>query len=354
MRTSKILVITIGWALLIQACKPDYQERLAAVNTDRITQVKVTIVKSVEEPIPISASGILASKSQALLSFKIGGVIDKIFVEEGQTFKKGQVLARLELTEINSRVLQAEENVKKLTRDRDRVSRLYQDTVATLEQLQDITTALEVAQAELDIADYNRQYATIIAKESGKVLRRMAERGELTTAGNPLFQVALNGKNKSHILKIGVADRDVVKVQLGDSASVSFDAFPGKTFFANVSEVAEAADPFTGTFELELTLQSEDALLKDGFVAKLEVFPSKQAPYYKIPMSALVEGDAEEAIIYIPDQNSVRPLWVHPDYITDEYFTISIGEMRGMGKVVTQGAAYAKPGEAVEIINDQP
>lgn len=354
MRTPKIFIITIGLILSIQACKPGYQEKLAAVNTVRVTKVKVTQVNPMEGPIPLSASGLLASKSQALLSFKVGGVIDRIFIEEGQTFKKGQVLARLELTEINSRVLQAEENVKKLTRDRDRVSRLYQDTVATLEQLQDITTALEVAQAELDIANYNRQYATIVAKESGKVLRRMAERGELTAAGNPLFQVALNGQSKSHVLKIGVADRDVVKVQLGDSAKVSFDAFPGKTFLANVSEIAEAADPFTGTFELELTLQAEGVPLKDGFVAKLEVFPSRQAPYYKIPISALVEGDKEEAIIYIPDQNSVKPLRVHPDYITDHYFTISIDEMKGQGEVVTQGAAYAKPGEAVEIINDRP
>ena len=346
----------MSWVLLIgvavMGCKPGYQEQLAEVNTSRTTKVQVQNLKPSVEPIPVTATGVLASKAQAMLSFKIGGVVDQVLVEEGQSFRKGQVLARLELTEINARVKQAQENVSKLQRDKDRVQRLYADTVATLEQLQDISTALEVAEAELEIAAYNQDYALVVAKEDGKVMRKMAERGELIGAGSPAFQVAYRGRNNSHIVRIGVADRDVVKVQLGDSAQVSLDAFPGQTFTAYVSEIAEAADPMTGVFELELTMGETAFRLRNGFIAKLDLYPSIQSEYYKVPMVALVEGNGSEATIYAPDENTVRKITVHPTYITDEFSVVEKAELSDAAAIVTQGAAYAKPGEPVEFLND--
>lgn len=345
-----ILVILTGWTVL--SCKPGYQEELAAVNTERTTKVRLQKLSVTNEPIPVVASGVLASKSRAFLSFKTGGIVEKLMVEEGQSFKKGQVLARLELTEINARVNQAEENVTKLTRDRDRVKRLYADTVATLEQLQDITTGLEVAQSELEIALYNRQYASVVAREDGKVLRRMTERGELINPGTPVFQIAYKNGRSSHIVKIGVADRDVVKMQTGDSAVARFDAYPGRSLRAVVSEIAEAADPRTGVFEIELTISDSPYRLRDGFVAKLEVYPSLQEAYYKVPMSALVEGDAEEATIYVPENKTVKKMTVHPTYITDEFFVISEEEAKNLETVVVQGTAYARPGVEVEVLND--
>ena len=183
-------------------------------------------------------------------------------------------------------------------------------------------------------------------------MRKLAERGELISPGTPAFQVAYSGNRSSHVIRIGVADRDVVKVQLGDSASVKLDAYPGKQFRAFVSEIAEAADPMTGVFELELTLGESPYRFRNGFIAKLELYPSLQEEYFKIPMIALVEGNGSEVTIYKPDQNTVKKVIVHPTYITDEFFVIEKSEMVGDPNIVTQGAAYAKPGEPVEFLND--
>ena len=352
MKTLNTLSMMLLIGVFVMSCKPGYQEKLAEVNSTRVTQVQVQNLTPTKEPIPVVASGVLASKAQAMLSFKVGGVVDQVLVEEGQSFRKGQVLARLELTEIKARVKQARENVTKLERDQARIKRLYADTVATLEQLQDISTALDVAKSDLEIAEYNQAYALVVAKEDGKVMRKMAERGELIGAGSPAFQVAYRGKNNSHIVRIGVADRDVVKVQLGDSAQVKLDAYPGQSFTAYVSEIAEAADPMTGVFELELTMGESAFRLRNGFIAKLELYPSIQGEYYKVPMMALVEGNGTEAIIYTPDQNTVKQLTVHPTYITDDFFVVEKSEMTPGATIVTQGAAYAKPGEPVEFLND--
>ena len=146
MNIHKLFALSLLVGLIAQSCKPAYQEKLTEVNTERITKVKVVNLEIKNEPLPVYATGVLASKSQALLSFKVGGVIDEVLIDEGQSFQKGRVLAKLELNEISARVKQAEEGVKKLKRDLVRVQRLYSDRVATLEQVQDLSTALSVAE----------------------------------------------------------------------------------------------------------------------------------------------------------------------------------------------------------------
>ena len=152
-------------------------------------------------------------------------------------------------------------------------------------------------------------------------------------------------------MKIGISDRDVVKTQLGDSATLIFDVYPKLVFKASVSEVAESVNPRTGTFEIELTLENSQVMLKDGFVAKLQLYPSLQENYYRVPMASLVEGDAQEAIVYVPSQNTVKSIVVTPTTITDTYFIVSEDELGANAKVVTNGANYALPGEPVQILN---
>src|ERR1041384_1687355 len=76
-------------------------------------------------------SGLIASNAEARLSFKIGGIVSRIYVKEGDHVAKGQLLATLDLTEIDAQVQQASQNLEKSKRDEGRISNLYRDTVAS-------------------------------------------------------------------------------------------------------------------------------------------------------------------------------------------------------------------------------
>src|SRR6478609_8718884 len=116
-------------------------------NTNRIAEhaipVKVISVSSLKWSDDIIATGLLTTENEAIYSFKIGGVISKIFVEEGQFFSKGQVLALLNTTEITAGYEQARLSVEKAQRDYDRALHLYRDSVFTLEQLQNTKTGFD-------------------------------------------------------------------------------------------------------------------------------------------------------------------------------------------------------------------
>ncbi len=349
-----IFIINLLVVLVITSCNPQYQDT-SSQNDQPVARVKVEAVSIKQTPIPIEVSGILASKAETNLSFKLGGIIRRIHVEEGQTIKKGQLLATLDLAEISAQVNQAQNAVDKASRDLTRIQNLYRDSVATLEQLQDLQTVHQVAQADLRIVSFNQKYARIKAPFTGKVLKRHAEQGEMVNPGMPILTVG-NHHSNSYVIRVAVADKDIVRLALQDSAHLYFDAYPQQAFRARISELAEAADPRTGTFEVELTANSANGILKNGFVGKAMIFPSSQEPYYQISMDALVEGDQERAKIFTYQQQDQKAqlLVVKPHDIRADYFTVLAREQAPFSHVITEGAPYLKHGQTVKSISSHP
>ncbi len=320
------------------------------------TSTPVVTAQVVRQPLatPVAGSGVLASKKEARLSFKTAGIIAGIRVDEGQTVRKGQVLATLNLTEINSQVAQARNNLDKARRDMERVQRLYADSAATLEQMQNATTGYEVASSALTSVRFNQQYSVITAPEDGRILRRMMEEGELATAGKEVFLFAGSSSGDGWIVRTGIADRDMVKLKIGDQAKLTLDAWPGETFPAMISEIAAAADPVNGTFEVELKVHPQGKKLVTGLVAKVEIFPSGQPEMLVVPIEALTEADGDRGSVYTLDaagtgvqKRSVRTASIYGDVVA-----VREGLKEG-ATVITGGTAYLTEGARVKVVNDR-
>lgn len=341
-----LLLISIMWACGNSDTKQEV--KTPAVNT-KMVQVEVAQLAQTSQVRPIITSGILNAKSEFKLAFKIGGIIQQIYVEEGQNVVAGQVLARLEQAEISAQVSQAQNALEKAQRDYKRADILYKDTVSTLEQVQNAATARDVAEAQLQIASYNQKYSAIYAPTSGKVYSRMAEPQELITPGKPVLLIGSTAQ--AQVIRVGLSDRDIVKIKLGDEAKVYFDAYQGETFRARVTEIAERANERTGTFEVELSIQSSNRLLKNGFVAKIELYPSQGETEYKIPLGALVSAERRMASLYVPDRKTrgVKKIEVPIQDINNQYFTVKKEDIQGITEVITSGAAYLNNESKIDI-----
>ena len=176
------------------------------------------------------------------LSFKTGGIVASVNVKEGDRVKKGDLLAALDLSEIKANVVQAQNGYEKALRDIERVENLYRDSVATLEQKQNATTALNVAKSTLEIARFNLAHSSITAPGDGIILKQLSRRNEMVAAGYPVFFFGSSGKQWK--IKANLSDRDIVRVNPGDSAVVNFDAHPEVEFCAVVDQVGGIANPF--------------------------------------------------------------------------------------------------------------
>jgi RND family efflux transporter MFP subunit len=298
---------------------------------------------------PVEATGTLHSKDEIELSFKMPGIIARVLVAEGQQVRRGQTLATLDLREIDAQVMAAQSAVTKAERDLARAEALYADSVATLAQVQDARTGAEVARSGLQGAAFNRRYASIVAPADGVVLRKLAQDGELVSPGAPVL--VLGSSERGQVLRVGVADRDAVRLKPGDAATVRFDAFPGEEFAGAVREVAPSADPRTGTYQVEVSVTANGRPLASGLVGRVEVRPAAGTEMALVPIQSILEADGTEATVYTltEDGKRARRLPVTVGFIQGERVAVS-GGLEGVGAVVTDGASYLGDGAAVKVV----
>jgi len=302
--------------------------------------VRTIIVQKQQVIFPIHTSGKLASKTESKLSFKTSGIIQKILVDEGQSVEKGQLLAALNLSEIKSKDRQAELALQKAQRDYNRAKNLYHDSVATLEQFQDARTALEVAKANANIAKFNLEYSEIRAPSQGKILKRVAEANEIVGAGYLVFLFA--STESAWVVRVNLTDKDIISVRLGDSASVSFDAYPERTFTCHVSETGNAADPYTGTYEVELYMDEQPESLVSGFITRVDIYPAKNVKNLIIlPVEALIDAKGMTGSCYvIRNEKPVRQT-IEIYALMDTGVVVSSGLEDG-DEVIVEGGEYIR------------
>lgn len=318
-------------------------DAIAAARAVQVTRVQMAILDNT-----LRVVGLLSPKDEARLSFKVGGLIESIKVEEGQSVKAGQTLAVLKQTEIGASVEQARQATAKAQRDLDRGKALLADGVTTEEQVQDLTTAFHVASAAQSGTEFNAAHTRIVASVDGVVLRKLAESNEVVQPGQTVL--VLGGANRGWVVRIGLADRDAVRIHLGDVARVEFDAWPGQVFAGRVSNISSAADSGTGTFTVEVQIDSGGARFVQGLVAKVALTPQGSSQVKVIPVQALLEANDKEAGVFVLDEAAHE---VHR-------VSIEIGRMnsgrievlRGLdagAQVVTDGAAFLENGEKVRV-----
>ncbi|HVU56762.1 MAG TPA: efflux RND transporter periplasmic adaptor subunit [Puia sp.] len=294
-------------------------------------------------------SGLIASNEEARLSFKIGGVISRIYVKEGDHVAAGQLLATLDLTEIDAQVRQASQSLEKNQRDEARISNLYRDTVASLEQLQNTRTQVSVATEALRIAKFNQQYSQIHAPAGGVILQKLMNEGEMASVGKDVF--IFNGTEKNEwVVRFGVSDRDWVILKKGDKATVSIEAYPGQTFTGAITKMAEGADPVNGTYPIEVTVSPAGRKLAPGLFCSLQLRPSSRQSLTMIPIEALVEGEGKTGYVYTlnADQRTVKKNPVQVAFLTKDKVAVS-GGLDSVGQVITDGVGYLTATSVVKV-----
>jgi len=307
-------------------------------NLRAATPVRTQPLKRQSIAQPIVVSGVVASQTEVKLAFKTGGIIDQIYAKEGQTVVRGQLLAKLNMSEIEAQVAQANIGLKKADRDLERAKNLYADSVATLEQLQNATTGQEISASALKIAAFNQKYSTIYAPVTGRVVRQFAEAGELIGASNPVLLIA--STEQAFVIKVGLTDREVVRTKLGDPATVKIDAHPQKKFKAFVTQIAQTASPLTGTYEVELQIDNaQNLVLIAGFVAQAEIQPHDIQNYVVISPASLVEADGEKGYVYVLKGTEVQKTLVKILLITSKYIAID-ADIPLDTKIVHEGVGY--------------
>lgn len=343
------LLLPLSILLLLSACKSKEEQTVTIPKASESIPVRTISLEQGKKSIPIYVSGQFTTDDETILSFKTGGVVSSVLVREGDYVKKGQLLATLDLTEIKAQVRQAELGLQKVQRDHERAKNLYKDSVATLEQLENSRTAVDIAQQQFNAAQFNLNNSEVRAPKDGYVLRKFANSGQIAGPGTPILMT--NGAGTAQwILRTGVSDKDWAKVKVNDPAVVEIDAFPGQKFDAYISHKMESADPYSGAFIIEIRLKSVPKGLAAGLFGKAIIQPGQQVNTWSIPYAALLDGHANKGFVFITqDGKTAQKTPVTIAAIQRDYVEISAG-LENAQQLIVAGSAYLKDGSNIHII----
>ncbi len=313
--------------------------------------IPVKIVELKKEPVqkPIIVSGVFTTDDETYLSFKTGGIVKAIYVSEGDEVKKDQVLATLELNEIQAQVSQAKAAYEKALRDYNRAENLYKDSVATLSQMQDAKTGYDVAVEQLTIAKYNLNHSEIRATDDGYILKKFVNEGQLVGPGTPVLQT--NGAAKGNwILKAGISDHDWSVVKIGDNALIQSDVDPSKNIDATVYRKSEGVDPYSGTFYVDLKITSNQTpKIASGLFGKAKIFPKYPFDVWIVPYQSILEGDGNSAYVFTTnDMKTASKVKVNIfEFDKDSvYLTSGLDESKYL---IVSGGAYLDDNSQIKI-----
>ena len=245
------------------------------------------------------------------VSALVPGRVLRVTVAEGDTVKKGQLLAELDRQPLQDQQRQAAAAVdtakaalENARLNLQRNQQLFERGIAAGKEVEDARkdqasaqAALEQANAALNAADRQVERAEVRSPLDGQVVKRMVSGGEQVdgTAAQPIVEVA----NLEHVeLDANVPSEHLAQIRASQAVEVSSDAYAGRIFAGTVLAIAPAVDPATNAALVRIRITNAERLLKVGMFAEAHVQLAQHADALVVPPSAIVR-DQEGAVVYV-------------------------------------------------------
>ena len=343
-------IFWIAYDIVVVANETTEIKAPAKNSETNLASVRVIVPKPEKRTIPINASGRIRHGEVRALSFKVPGYVQSLEIGEGELVKSGELLARLDPVEVNARLSQTKSLVNKRSADLKRLRLLKAQNLISDDALESAEQAHAEAISSWKIAKYDQKHAEIYAPKDSIVVRRPIDPGEYVKGGQTVLELA--PADSGWVVRFGLSDRNLVRLKLGDSATVLLDAWDDLKIDARVTEIGTQADKQLGTFEIEVELADVPVSIRDGFFARVELLPESKREHYFIPIESLVGVARGKADVMVIDPDGfVRRRTLKTSYLLGDEIAVEEGFKVG-DQLVIEGGAWLRNGDSVNIVTD--
>ena len=353
-RTARTVILSLSLGLLLAACGGGGQEGAQAGKEGgkdgekkEEKPVPVEVAQVAKRPIQASYHGTAAleAPNEAQVVAKTSGILLQLNVEEGDTVKAGQVLARLDPDRPKLEVQRAEAMLRKLEADLERSKNLFDRKLIAADLYEKLRFDVATQRATYDMVRLELSYTQIVAPIDGVVAQRMVKLGNLIQLNTTLFRI-VDARELEAVLN--VPERELATLRQGLAVTMEVDALPGKPFVGVIDRVSPVVDAGSGTFRVTCAFES-DGVLKPGMFGRIGVIYDQREDALTIPRTALLEDAGESAVFAVRDGAAVR-VPIELGYINGELAEVRGGLNEG-DSVVTAGKVTLRDGIKVEVLN---
>lgn len=363
MKSLKSIFWTMALAALLVACGANHEEKFSDRDKLPVANVKVQKAGLSEGTQQYQFTGRVEADDFAQLSTRVMGQITYLAVEEGDPVGAGQVLVQIKSADIQATVSRIEANIREAEAARrnveinhNRIKTLYDKQSATRKELDDISTQLEMTQAQVDAARQARTeaqemlgYAAITAPFSGTVVKKYASRGSLANPGQPILEIEGTGNFK---VVAKVPESEINLFQIGDEINLFIEALGKNPLKGKVSQINRSAGQTQGQFEVNIQIQADaQALktLKSGMFAQVTLSKGKSEGL-TVAETLLVQRGQLTGLFTVNQQQQAMLRWVRTGRNVGGQVEILSGLTPGE-TYITQYEGKLVDGQKVKVIN---
>jgi len=293
-----------------------------------------------------SATASLEADGRAEVVPRIGGQVTELLVEEGDAVEAGQVLARLDADRLRLQLAQAEANMRRLQQDFDRHREMHERDMISTETFDRLKFEFEAQSAEYELAQLELSYSDITAPITGVISMRQVRVGNQVNTSDPVFEITALDPLQA---VLDVPERELSRLQPGQTAVLHADALPGEEFTGEVARISPVIDPDSGTFRVTVELRGEQERLRPGMFGRFSIIYDRRDEVVLIPVDAVLSEDGRSSVFVIRNGQAERRIVV-PGYRNNGHFEITEGLEAGE-LVVTTGQASLRSGSSVLVLN---
>ncbi len=354
----RYLAITLSLVLILAGCAGK-----ARKEKEKATEVafKVGVVEVDRGRVMrvLKYTGIVEAWKKANIVPEIAGKIARIYVDEGQRVKKGQLLAELETERIKLQLQQAraaleaaKANLEDAERNYQRAKRLLAQQAISKQQFEKIELAYRAAKAQVQqaeaavrLAEHALKVSYMRAPFDGVIAEKLKEEGDFVNptmggfGGGPGVLVLVNFDRVK--VYVQVPSSDIHKIRIGQEAYVYNQS--GRTR-GRVDFIAQYADPLSKTFKVGIVADNPEGIFKPGTFADVEIVYEKKENVVRVPKQAIVNSK----YVFVVEEGRARKRQIEPGLEGQRYVEIVSGLREGE-KVVVRGLFGLYDGAPVEV-----
>src|SRR6185295_11013313 len=265
----------------------------------------------------VQATGTLEAVTTVQVGTQVGGIIQNLYADFNDFVKKGQVIARLDPTIMDTQIEQQKANVTRSQADLERLTVTLTDAQQKLDrakalsdknllprtdletaqvnvestkaQIKSSEAALVQAQSQLSTAEVNRAHTVIEAPIDGIVIQRAVELGQTVNAGMnaPLLFILAADLTKMQV-NANIDEADVGSMRTGQHVTFRVDAFPNETFNGMVAQVRLQPTTVQNvvTYQTVINVPNEQFKLKPGMTANVQIEITRKNNVLRMPVAA--------------------------------------------------------------------
>jgi membrane fusion protein, multidrug efflux system len=352
-------IAALMFAAILAGCSQGSEPPVSKAKVEPIRPVHTIIVAPQSLTSALSLPADIRPRFDTRYGFRVGGKLAMRSVSVGDRVSPGQVLARLDPTDLAPQVNAAQANLDAANTD----AKLAQTELGRLKELRDknfisqsqvdrqqavldsARSRVESAQASLKQARNALDFQVLKADVNGVVIAVEAEAGQVLAAGQPVIRVARLGDLEANL---NIPEPQLAAARKVSQWQVVLPALGARAVVGTLREVSPTADPASRTFTARLTLSGNLADINWGMTA-IAVAPGASASELLVPIAAL-HTQNDEPRVWLLDRASatVKGVKVTTGGFIGESVRVTSGIKPG-DEIVTAGANLLIEGQKVKF-----